>query len=109
MEGGMSVSIEWLGFAGITLSILAYLPQIIHLINEHCSAGLSPKAYCMWVISAVLLLIYSIAKNDPVFILLQAYQVGAGAVIFYFCLRYKGQLCEEHGGETLSVRLKRLG
>ena len=53
MESGMSVSIEWLGFAAITLSILAYLPQIIHLITEHCSAGLSPRAYCMWVVSSV--------------------------------------------------------
>ena len=103
----MSVSIEWLGFAGITLSVLAYLPQIIHLIKEHCSAGLSPKAYCMWVVSSVLLLTYAIAKNDPVFILLQGYQAGAAALIFYYCLRYKSQLCEEHGGEPLSVRVKR--
>jgi uncharacterized protein with PQ loop repeat len=107
MESGMSVSIEWLGFAAITLSVLAYLPQITHLIKEHCSAGLSPGAYCTWVASAVLLLTYSIAKNDPVFILLQSYQAAAGSLIFYFCLRYKGQLCEAHGGEPLSVRLKR--
>ena len=103
----MNVSIEWLGFAGITLCVLAYLPQIIHLIKEHCSAGLSPKAYFMWMISAVLLLTYSIVKEDPVFISLQGYHAGAGVLIFYFCLRYKGQLCEEHGGEPLSVRLKR--
>ncbi len=102
----MSVSIEWLGFAGITLCVLAYLPQIIHLIKEHCSAGLSPRAYCMWLVSSVLLFTYSVAKNDPVFITLQAYQAGAGALILFFCLRYKGQLCEEHGGEPLSVRLK---
>ena len=103
----MSVAIEWLAFAAITLSVLAYLPQVTHLIKEHCSAGRSPKAYCMWVVSAVLLLTYSIAKKDPVFISLQGYQAGAGALIFYYCLRYKGQLCEDHGGEPLSVRLKR--
>lgn len=103
----MNVSIEWLGFAAITLSVLAYLPQVTHLIKEHCSAGLSPRAYCMWVVSSVLLLIYAIAKSDPVFISLQGYQAGAGALILFFCLRYKGQLCEEHGGESLSVRLKR--
>ncbi len=103
----MSVSIEWLGFAAITLSVLAYVPQITHLIKEHCSAGLSPRAYCMWVVSSVLLLTYSIVKEDPVFISLQGYHAGAGALILFFCLRYKGQLCEEHGGEPLSVRLKR--
>ncbi len=100
----MDVSIEWLGFAGMALCVLAYLPQIIHLIKEHCSAGLSPGAYCMWLISAVLLLTYAIAKNDPVFISLQSYQVGASALVFYYCLKYRHQLCEEHGGEPLAGR-----
>jgi len=80
----MSVSIEWLGFAAITLSVLAYLPQITHLIKEHCSAGPSPGAYCMWVASAVLLLTYSIAKNDPVSILLQSYKAAAGSLTSTF-------------------------
>ncbi len=81
----MSVSIEWLGFTGITLSVLAYLPQITHLIKEHCSAGLSPKAYCMWMGSAVLLLTYAIAKSDPVFISLQGYQAGSGKLLHELC------------------------
>jgi len=102
----MNVSIEWLGFAGIALCVLGYLPQIIHLIKEHCSAGLSPGAYCMWVIAALLLLTYAIAKRDPVFITLQGYHVGASTLILYYCLRYRGQLCEEHGGEPLAVRLE---
>ncbi len=101
----MNVSIEWLGFAGMALCVLAYLPQIIHLIKEHCSAGLSAGAYFMWGIAALLLLTYAIAKRDPVFISLQSYHVGASALIFYYCLRYRGQLCEEHGGEPLAVRL----
>jgi len=108
-EDRMNVSIEWLGFAGMALCVLAYLPQIIHLIKEHCSAGLSPGAYCMWFTSAVLLLTYAIAKNDPVFISLQSYQVGASALVFYYCLKYRHQLCEEHGGEPLAVRLEGAG
>ncbi len=103
----MNVSIEWLGFTGIALCVLAYLPQIIHLTKEHCSAGLSPGAYCMWGIASLLLLIYAIVKRDPVFISLQSYQVGAGTLILYYCLKYRHQLCEEHGGEPLEVRLKR--
>ncbi len=102
----MNVSIEWLGFAGIALCVLAYLPQIIHLIKEHCSAGLSPGAYFIWIIAALLLLTYAIAKRDPVFISLQSYHVGASALILYYCLRYRDQLCEEHGGEPLAVRLE---
>ncbi len=102
----MNVSIEWIGFTGIALSVVAYLPQIIHLLKEHCSAGLSPWAYCMWVISALLLLTYAIVKKDTVFISLQGYEVGACALIFYYCLKYRDQLCEDHGGETLEVRLQ---
>ena len=105
----MNLSIEWLGFTGIALCVFGYLPQIIHLIKEHCSAGLSPWAYCMWSIAALLLLIYAIAKRDPVFISLQSYHVGASALIFYYCLRYRDQLCEEHGGEPLAVRLEGAG
>ena len=105
VEGEMNVSIEWLGFAGIALCVLAYLPQVVHLIKEHCSAGLSPGAYYMWVIAALLLLVYAIAKSDPVFISLQSYQLVASTVILYYCLRYRGQFCEGHGGEPLAVRL----
>ena len=81
---------EWLGFAAITLSALAYLPQVTHLIKERCSAGMSPRAYCMWVASALLLLAYSVSKNDLIFISLQSYQAAAGGLILHFCLRYKG-------------------
>jgi uncharacterized protein with PQ loop repeat len=96
----MSISIEWLGFAGIALCILGYLPQIIHLIKERCSAGLSAWAYCTWGIAAVLLLSYAIVRKDFVFIVLQSYHIGATALICYFCQKYKGQLCEDHGGEV---------
>ena len=109
----MDISNEWLGFAGMALSVLAYLPQVIHLIRERCSGGLSPGAYCMWGIAASLLLVYAIAKRDLVFVSLQSYHVGASALLFYYCLRYRGQpcglgdrgqLCEESGGQRPESR-----
>jgi uncharacterized protein with PQ loop repeat len=90
MENQMSAAFEWIGFAAISLSILAYLPQIIHMIRLHCSAGLSMRAYSMWMVSSVLLLAYSIAKIDLVFILLQTYQATAGALVLYYGLKYRG-------------------
>lgn len=95
----MSISTEWLGFAAITLSALAYLPQVTHLIRERCATGLSARAYCMWLVSALLLLTYSVTKDDLVFISLQSYQAVAGGLILYFCFKYEGQHCAEHGGE----------
>ena len=114
----MDNSNEWLGFAGMALSVLAYLPQVIHLIRERCSGGLSPGAYCMWGIAASLLLIYAIAKRDPVFVSLQSYHVGASGLLFYYCLRYRGQPCglrdrgqlrEESGGYCAESRAQGAG
>ena len=103
----MNFSIEWIGFIGIALSITAYLPQVIHLLREHCSAGLSPWAYCIWVISAVLLLVYAIVKRDPIFMLLQGYKIAKIILFLYYCFKYSDELCEDHGGEALKARLQR--
>ena len=93
------MSINWIGYAGTTVVILAYLPQIIHLIRERCSAGLSHKAYLMWAGASVLLLLYAVAIRDGVFIALQGYQLTAATLICFFCKKYEGQLCEEHDGD----------
>jgi uncharacterized protein with PQ loop repeat len=96
----MTITIEYLGFAGTTLCILAYLPQIIHLVKEKCSVGLSEGAYIAWAVASMLLLSYSICMRDTVFIALQSYQLGSTVLICFFCRKYKGSLCEEHGGKT---------
>ena len=88
--------IHWLGYAGTTLVVLAYLPQVMHLIREHCSAGLSHKAYATWVIAGLFLLSYAVAVGDTVFIALQGYQLTAAMLICFYCKKYEGQLCEEH-------------
>ena len=94
------MNLEWLGIAVTGLVILAYLPHVIHLTNERCSAGLSVAAYLVWTVAAVLLLIYTISMNDSVFIALQAYQVAGTLLIFYFGNKYKGHFCEINGVET---------
>lgn len=43
------MSIHWFGYVGTALVIVAYLPQITHLIREKCSAGISFGAYAIWV------------------------------------------------------------
>lgn len=85
----MTASIEWIGFAGIALSVTAYLPQIIHLIRENCSTGLSPGAYFIWVMSTLMLLAYAVSDKDPIFISLQSYQLTATAIILYYSLKYR--------------------
>ena len=36
------------------------------------------------------------AIADPVFMALQGYQIGAGALVIFFGLKYKDSVCETH-------------
>lgn len=36
---------EMLWIAGIASSMLAYVPQVVHLGREHCTAGISCRAW----------------------------------------------------------------
>ncbi len=92
------MTIHWLGYAGTRLVILAYLPQIFHLLKERCSAGLCVRAYLMWVAASLLLLSYAISQRDGVFIALQGYQLFTTALICFFSKKYEHSLCEDHGG-----------
>ena len=92
------MTIEWLGFAGTSLVVLAYFPQVIHLIKEKCTAGISLGAYLTWTLASVILLSYAISQRDPVFIALQSYQLFATAFILFFSYKHKGCSCALHGG-----------
>ena len=87
---------RWIGFVGTALVIIAYLPQIHHLIAERCSAGISIKAYVLWLVAGILMLVHAAAIGDPVFTALQGYQIGASALILYFGAKYKDSVCETH-------------
>ena len=75
------MSIDWFGYVGTALVIVAYLPQITHLIRDTCSAALSFGAYVTWAVAAVLLLTYAVLTRDAVFMALQSYQVLATGLI----------------------------
>ena len=81
---------EILGMAGITISVLAYLPQVIHLIREHCSAGVSRRAWAMWIVSSVLIGVLALHRRDPVFVLLQLSSLTSASLIVFFASRYAG-------------------
>jgi lipid-A-disaccharide synthase-like uncharacterized protein len=87
---------EIVGAAGIAISMLAYLPQVVHLAKEHCSAGVSSRAWVMWLISSLLIGSLALHRHDPVFILLQISTLTAAAVILFLAHRYRGLVCEAH-------------
>jgi len=96
------VSMQWLGFVGMGLVVVAYVPQIVHLVRARCVAGVSLWAYLVWTVSATFLLVYAVAIRDPVFIALQAYQLLALASICLLSRRLKGQPCDVHCGTPRS-------
>jgi lipid-A-disaccharide synthase-like uncharacterized protein len=87
---------EVLGVAGIAISMLAYLPQVVHLAKEHCSAGVSSRAWTMWLVSSVLIGALAVHRHDIVFILLQVSSLLSAAAILVLGRRYRGHVCEAH-------------
>lgn len=87
---------ELIGIAGIAISMLAYLPQVVHLAREHCSAGVSRRAWAMWVVSSLLIGALALYREDPVFILLQISSLTSAAIILFLAQRYRGMVCETH-------------
>jgi lipid-A-disaccharide synthase-like uncharacterized protein len=87
---------ELLGVAGIAISILAYLPQVVHLAKEHCSAGVSSRAWMMWLVSSILIGALAVHRHDPVFVLLQLSSLISAAAILVLGHRYRGLVCEAH-------------
>lgn len=88
--------IEIIGFIGTGLVIWAYVPQIRHLIQEHCSAGISRRAYAIWFLAALLLLIHAVMIRDSVFILLQTVSGLLTLTIFIYARKYKNGVCPTH-------------
>jgi lipid-A-disaccharide synthase-like uncharacterized protein len=86
------------GFVGPVIVAIAYLPQILHLSRQHCSAGVSLGAWILWLLSSVLILSHAIRVADGVFVTLQTVSIVAIVVVLILCKRYQGMTCPLHGG-----------
>lgn len=87
---------EFAGFVGVGLAGIAYLPQIVHLIAEHCSAGISRLAFAMWLISSFLVTTHAIATHADVFVVLGAIQILSTLIILVNAIRFHGSYCAIH-------------
>ena len=87
----MSTS-QILGAIGTTLVIVGYVPQIGHLMRQHCTVGISILAFTLWCLASLLFLIHAAMIGDTVFVVVQAVNLGAGALIVGFCTKYKGEV-----------------
>lgn len=87
---------ELVGLVGAGVAGYAYLPQISHLVRERCSAGLSERAFALWLTSSLLMTIHAVTIGSAVFIILGMQQIVSTGVIASFCRRYRNLACPSH-------------
>ena len=66
------------------------------LIKEHCSAGISIRAYSPWFLGALFFLAYAGMIRDIVFIIAQVLNLAAICAIVIYAKRYENKLCIMH-------------
>lgn len=82
-----------LGLVGTSIVMAAYVPQMAHIVREHCSGGVSAKAWAMWLLAALLVLCHALVKRDAVFIALQGVNAVAITTILILIHRFAGKPC----------------
>jgi uncharacterized protein with PQ loop repeat len=87
---------EILGFLGTGLVVVGYAPQILHMIKEHCTAGISVPAFLLWCVASLLFLIHALHIGDAVFVGGQLVNLSAGSFIAWYCLKHRGEACRFH-------------
>lgn len=92
----MPLVLQVIGFIGTALVVWAYVPQINHLLKEHCSAGISRQAYTLWFVGALFLLLHAVMIRDTVFMFLQGFNALATLLILIYAGRYKYGVCPSH-------------
>lgn len=73
------------------IAVLAYIPQIRHLRKTKDSTGISLTSWVIWVLSNVILLVYALTIQEPVFIITEAVVVIANVTIVVLTYRYRQQ------------------
>jgi uncharacterized protein with PQ loop repeat len=96
MRANMENLNPFIGYIGTGFVIGAYVPQIWHLWSEQCSAGISERAYLIWVLSSAIFLGHSITIGDVVFMVTQLVNIVALVVILVLARRYRNQICAAH-------------
>lgn len=92
----MNPTLEILGLVGVAINCFAYAPQIVHLVIEHCSAGVSVKAWMLWLLASFLISLHAFSVFDIVFVALQIVNIVAITLIILLGKRYQNMFCKTH-------------
>jgi len=88
---------EMIGWAGTALVIVAYLPQIQHLLVEKCAWGISVLTWVIWLIASTLLLLYCLLRRDFMFMIVQTINIIA-ILTTIIAVRRSNRICPVHRG-----------
>jgi uncharacterized protein with PQ loop repeat len=86
---------EVLGWVGTALVIVAYYPQIHHLIASRCAWGISVLTWVIWLIASVLLLTYCVLRREFLLCVAQGINVAAIATTIIL-VRRSNNICPYH-------------
>jgi len=64
--------------------------------SAHCSAGISIRAYFLWLLASLLFSVHAAMIKDIVFILVQVVNLMAIAAVVVYAKRYETQICLLH-------------
>ena len=84
-----------LGWLGTALVIIAYYPQIHHLLVERCAWGISVSTWLMWLVASMLLLIYCFTRKEFLMSVVQAVSITAIAMTLIL-VRRSNRICPHH-------------
>lgn len=99
---------HWLGYLGTALVIIAYIPQILHLMKMRCGEGISIAAYALWTASSAFLCVYAIFAKEYIFIALQGYHAVACGLILCFGVKYRTSRCPIHRAGNQELQNERV-
>ena len=86
---------EILGWVGMALVIIAYFPQIHHLIVERCAWGISISTWLIWLISSVVLLFYCLFRREVLLCVVQSVNIAA-ILTTIVLVRSSNRICPLH-------------
>lgn len=86
---------EILGWAGTTLVVVAYYPQIHHLYAERCAWGISRLTWLIWLAASALLLVYCALRREAMLSVVQAVNIAA-IVTTLLLVRRSNRVCPHH-------------
>lgn len=95
---------EFIGWIGTTLVIIAYYPQIHHLWVEKCAWGISLTTWIMWLCASALLLIYAILREEILFVIVQIINIAAIAATIALTRR-SNNICPYHLKKVTQIKM----